>query len=106
MSCIFCQIISREQPAEIVYEDDKVIAFFDTQPKAPVHILVVPRKHIPSMKDITDEDSEVLSALLLASKKIAKDKNIDDGYKLVFNVGKRGGQIVDHVHLHVLGGWE
>ena len=105
MSCIFCQIITREQPAEIVYEDDKVVAFSDTQPKAPVHILIVPRKHISSMQDITDEDSEILSAILLASKKIAKDKNIDDGYKLVFNVGKRGGQVVDHVHLHVLGGF-
>ena len=105
MSCIFCQIITGEKAAEIVYEDDKVVAFCDIQPKAPVHILVVPRKHIPSMKDITDADSEILAALLLASQKIAKDKNIDDGYKLVFNVGKRGGQIVDHVHLHVLGGF-
>ena len=105
MSCIFCQIISGEQAADIIYEDDKVVAFSDTQPKAPVHILIVPRKHIGSMKDITAEDSDILSAILLASKKIAKDKNIDDGYKLVFNVGKRGGQIVDHVHLHVLGGF-
>ena len=105
MSCIFCQIINGEQAADIVYEDDKVVAFSDTQPKAPVHILIVPRKHIGSMKDITAEDSDILSAILLASKKIAKDKNIDDGYKLVFNVGKRGGQIVDHVHLHVLGGF-
>lgn len=105
MSCIFCQIITGEKAAEIVYEDDKVVAFCDIQPKAPVHILIVPRKHIPSMKDITDADSEILAALLLASQKIAKDKNIDDGYKLVFNVGKRGGQIVDHVHLHVLGGF-
>lgn len=105
MSCIFCQIAAKEQSAEIVYEDEMVVAFYDTHPKAPVHILIVPRKHIGSMKDITEEDSEILSALLLASKKIAKDKNIDDGYKLVFNVGKRGGQVVDHVHLHVLGGF-
>jgi len=105
MSCVFCQIIDREKAAEIVYEDGNVVAFLDIQPKAPVHMLIVPRKHISSMKDITDQDCEVLCALLLASKKIAKDKNIDDGYKLVFNVGKRGGQIVDHVHLHVLGGF-
>lgn len=105
MSCIFCQIISGEQPADIVYEDDVVVAFSDIKPKAPVHILIVPRKHIPSMKDAEEEDGGIIAAILLASKKIAKDQNIDDGYKLVFNVGKKGGQVVDHVHLHVLGGF-
>lgn len=105
MNCIFCNIIHHEQSSDIVYEDDVIIAFKDIHPKAPVHILLVPKKHIASMNHVSEEDREILSKILLVAKEIAKDQKIDDGYKLVFNVGKKGGQVVEHVHLHLLGGW-
>ena len=104
--CIFCKIVNKEQSADIVYENDKVIAFSDINPKAPVHVLIVPKKHIATMKDMQDGDLELLAGILMASKEIAKIKKIDEGYKLVFNVGRKGGQIIDHVHLHLLGGWK
>jgi len=106
VSCIFCKIVNKEQSADIVYENDKVIAFSDINPKAPVHVLIVPKKHIATMKDIEDGDRELLSEIFLASKEVAKIKKVDEGYKLVFNVGEKGGQVVDHIHLHLLGGWK
>lgn len=106
LDCIFCKIVDKEQSADIVYESDNVIAFWDISPKAPVHILIVPKKHIATMKDIEEDDLELLAEILLASREIAKIKKIDEGYKLVFNVGRKGGQIIDHVHLHLLGGWK
>jgi len=105
MSCIFCKIIKHEQQGDVVYENEKIIAFKDINPKAPVHILIVPKKHIASMQDIEEEDCEMLSEIFLVSKKIATDQNIDDGYKLVCNVGRKGGQTIDHAHFHLLGGW-
>lgn len=104
--CVFCKIINHGEVADIVYENEKVTAFKDINPKAPVHILIVPKKHIASINDIGEEDRDVIFDLLIVSKKIAKEQKIDDGYKLMFNVGRRGGQVIDHVHLHLLGGWE
>lgn len=104
--CIFCAIIRKEKPADIVYENDDVIAFLDIHPKAPVHILIAPKKHIPSMKDIEEDDRSSIAEMLFSSKKIARDQKIDDGYKLVFNVGRKGGQVIDHLHAHLLGGWK
>jgi len=104
--CIFCKIISKEEPSQIVFENDQVVAFYDINPKAPVHILVCPRKHIASMKDIDEQDGGVLVDMLLSAKKIAREQNIDEGYKLLFNVGRSGGQIIDHIHLHLMGGWQ
>lgn len=105
MNCIFCKIASKEQSAEIVYENGSVIAFRDIKPKAPVHVLIVPKHHIESVNDIDMSNSNVFIDILLASKEIAKEQKVDDGYRLVFNVGRKGGQVVDHVHLHLLGGF-
>lgn len=103
--CIFCQIIKKEQISDIVFEDDETIAFKDINPKAPVHILIVPKKHIATINDITSEDARIVGNVVLLAKDIAKDQKIDDAYKLVFNVGRGGGQIIEHIHLHLLGGW-
>lgn len=105
MPCIFCKIINKEQPADIVYENGSIIAFRDINPKAPVHILIVPQKHIVSVKDISPQDKDVLAEMLFAAKTIAQEQKVDEGYKLLFNVGRRGGQIIDHLHLHLLGGF-
>ncbi len=104
--CIFCKIIAREQSSDMVYESDQIIAFRDINPKSPVHILICPKKHISSIKDITKEDKDILGEMLLAAKVIAEDQKIDEGYKLLFNVGKSVGQVIDHLHLHLMGGWQ
>ncbi|MBI1888613.1 MAG: HIT domain-containing protein [Candidatus Spechtbacteria bacterium] len=103
--CIFCEIAQRKQPADIVYENATVIAFRDIHPKAPVHILIVSKKHIASVKEIEMEDCGLLVDILCAAKKIAEDQKVDEGYKLIFNVGRKGGQVIDHLHLHLLGGF-
>jgi histidine triad (HIT) family protein len=103
--CIFCKIARKEIPANIVYEDDDVIAFRDAHPIAPVHILVIPKKHIASIVDISDGDTILMGKLVAAAKKIAQDLKISEkGYKLLFRVGKHGGQEVKHIHLHLIGG--
>lgn len=104
MNCIFCKIAQKKQPAEIVYENDSVVAFCDIKPKAPVHILIVPKKHIESVAYLEEDDRGLLCEMLFRARDIAKMQKIDEGYKLVFNVGRSGGQIVDHIHLHLLGG--
>ena len=102
-NCLFCQIAKKEAPAEIVYEDKKIIAFNDIYPKAPFHVLIIPKKHIPSVDHIEIRDKDLMGELLLVAQKIAKEKNLK-GYKLMINVGREGGQIVDHLHLHLLSG--
>ncbi|HSC33731.1 MAG TPA: histidine triad nucleotide-binding protein [Thermodesulfobacteriota bacterium] len=105
MSSIFTKIINREIPAAIVYEDDECVAFRDIDPKAPVHILLVPKKEIPSLAEVTAEDKSLLGHLLLKASEIAKAEGISDsGYRIVINTNKEGGQEVYHVHMHVLGG--
>jgi histidine triad (HIT) family protein len=104
MDCLFCKIINKKAPADIVYENDKTICFKDINPVAPVHILIVPKKHIGSINDISEEDKELMGELLLVAKKVAKDLGVDKGYKLAFNVGEEGGQIVPHLHLHLVSG--
>lgn len=104
--CIFCEIIRKERPADFVYENDEIAAFLDITPKAPVHVLIVPKKHIGSIGDLGESDRDRICEMLFAAKKIARDQKIDEGYKLVFNVGRKGGQVIDHLHLHLLGGWE
>jgi histidine triad (HIT) family protein len=103
MDCIFCKIAKGEIPSTKVFENDKMIAFDDIHPKALVHILVVPKKHIESVKHLQESDKDLIGELFLAAQKIAKDKGLE-GYKLVFNVGREGGQLVDHLHLHLLSG--
>ncbi len=104
MKCIFCDIINKESPADIVYEDDKFIVFKDIKPSAPVHLLLVPKIHLVSVKDLEDKHRELVGDSILLAKKIAKEQGIDDGYKLLFNVGRKSGQLVDHLHLHLMGG--
>lgn len=102
---IFTKIIKREIPAEIVYENDSVLAFKDIDPKAPVHILIIPKKQIPTINEAQTEDAELLGNIILAAKEIAKTMNIDEnGYRLVFNCNKDAGQTVFHIHCHLLGG--
>ena len=103
MDCIFCKIANKEMAGEIIYENDKISAFKDIHPKAAFHILIVPKKHIESVDKLEENDKELVGEMALAAKKIAKDNNII-GYKLVINVGRDGGQIVDHLHMHLLGG--
>jgi histidine triad (HIT) family protein len=103
--CIFCKIIKREIPADIVYEDEDILAFKDVNPLAPVHILVIPKRHIESINDLEDFDNELIGKIILVAKKIAVDLNISEkGYKLLFRVGDWGGQEVPHIHLHLIGG--
>lgn len=103
MNCLFCKIINKELPSEIVYESDEAIAFKDIHPKASVHILISPKKHIASVNHLEPEDKNLVGALLFTAQEIAKENNLK-GYKLVINVGKEGGQLIDHLHLHLLGG--
>ncbi|MBI2624269.1 HIT domain-containing protein [Candidatus Parcubacteria bacterium] len=103
--CIFCRISRGEIPKEFILRDDRVMAFDDIRPSAPVHVLVVPREHIVSIAHLTEDHRDVLPELIYAAKRIAADRKLE-GYKLVFNVGRRGGQVIDHLHLHLLGGWD
>ena len=104
--CLFCKIIKKENPADIVYEDKDIFAFNDINPAAPVHILVIPKKHIEKLQDIEDNDKELLGKIFLKIKEIAKEKKIDKGYKVQINCGKEGGQLVPHLHFHLLGGFK
>ena len=104
-NCLFCKIINKEIAADIIYEDDKVTAFTDIKPVAPVHLLIIPKKHIPSVDHLGREDKELIGELFLVAQKLARKCRIDKtGYRLVFNVGKDAGQTVDHLHLHLIGG--
>lgn len=103
--CIFCSIASGEQEADVVHQDDNLIVFKDINPKAPVHLLVVPKKHIVSIKEIEEDDRDLVATLIYTARDIAAEQNLA-GYKLFFNVGRQGGQLVDHLHLHLLGGWK
>ena len=100
---IFSKIIRKEIPADIVYEDDLVVAFRDVQPQAPVHILVIPKKPIESIDQATPEDAALLGHLLLTVKRVATQEGLDNGYRVVINTGEDGGQTVFHLHLHLLG---
>lgn len=102
MDCIFCKIRDKEIPSGFEYEDEKCIVISDIHPKDRIHLLIVPKKHIPTVTDVTEEDEHLLGHLVVTGKKLAKDKNLI-GYKLQFNVGASGGQEVFHIHLHVIG---
>ncbi len=103
--CIFCKIISKEIPAEIIYEDSEILAFPDTHPIAPVHVLIIPKKHIESVNDLKDYDKELIGRMILTAKKIAEDLKISGkGHKLLIRTGPDGGQEVPHLHLHLIGG--
>jgi histidine triad (HIT) family protein len=102
--CLFCRIRDGAIPAKIVAESANALAFRDISPQAPIHVLVIPRKHIPSLADAADEDAAVIGEMHLLAQKIARDEHLDEGYRTVMNTGKHGGQTVHHLHLHLLGG--
>ena len=101
---LFEKIADREIPADLVFEDDRCIAFRDIHPQAPTHILIVPRKPIPTLNDLTEEDEALVGHLFLVAKQIARQEGLDNGYRTVFNCGEEAGQTVFHIHLHLLGG--
>lgn len=103
--CIFCQIINKEMPAQTVYEDEKIVVFKDIHPKARIHFLIVPKEHISSLENV--KDVSLLGQLIQIAKTVAKKFLLDkNGYKLIINVGEGGGQVVFHLHLHLLSGGE
>lgn len=103
--CIFCKIINKQIPSEIVYEDEEIIAFKDIQPVAPIHILVVPKKHISSVMELNKEDAELVGKIYLVIKKLAVEFNVEkEGFRIVTNCGENAGQTVKHIHFHLLGG--
>ncbi|MBI1971420.1 MAG: histidine triad nucleotide-binding protein [Candidatus Wildermuthbacteria bacterium] len=101
MGCLFCKIAEKTLPAKIEYEDDRFSVFHDIHPKAPLHLLIIPKKHIQSVDHVAIEDKELMGELILVAQKVARAKNLR-GYKLQINVGREAGQIVDHLHLHLL----
>jgi histidine triad (HIT) family protein len=104
MATLFTKIISRQIPADIVYEDDQCLAFRDINPQAPTHVLVIPKRVIPSLADAAESDAALLGHLLIAAQKVAQQLGLTNGYRTVLNCGPDGGQSVDHLHVHILGG--
>lgn len=104
MDCIFCKIVSGQIPSEIVYEEPGVKVIKDIHPKAPVHLLVLPAAHIESIAHLEENHERDIVRLIYGAKRVAASLGLQ-GYKLVFNVGRQGGQVIDHLHLHILGGW-
>jgi len=103
--CIFCKIVAKKIPAELIREAAEFIVIKDIQPKAPVHLLIIPKKHIPSMNEVTEADRQLLGQMLEEAKRLAVDYGLSGrGYKVVINCGREGGQMVPHVHFHFLGG--
>ena len=101
--CIFCMIAKKEIPSNIVYEDDRIICFHDLEPQGPVHVLIIPKKHIASLDEVEEDDEELLGYLMTKVKKIAEDLELENGYRLVNNCGEDGMQTVKHLHFHLLG---
>lgn len=104
MSCLFCQILDGSIPSKAIYQDDQCYAFADIKPQAPVHVLVIPRKHIRSIAEADQEQSSLFGHLLWAAAEIGRSKGLTEGYRMVINTGEAGGQTVDHLHVHLLGG--
>lgn len=106
MDCVFCKIISGDIPSSKVYEDEWVVAFKDLEPQAPVHVLIVPKEHIASAKEITAENSFLIAKVFEAAAKIAKEMDLKDGFRIVNNCGEKAGQTVMHIHFHMMAGRE
>jgi histidine triad (HIT) family protein len=105
MTCIFCQIISHQLPAEIIFEDEDLAVFKDINPSAPIHLLIVPKNHLESLNAIDEKNTGILAKMVLAAKKIAEEQKIQNGYRLLINTGREAGQVVFHLHMHLMGGW-
>jgi histidine triad (HIT) family protein len=105
MDCIFCQIIAGKVPSEIIYQDGEVVAFRDINPQAPIHLLIIPKKHIPSLAHLSEGELPLAGRMVNVANQLAKKEGIaEGGYRLVINCGEEGGQLVPHLHLHLLGG--
>ncbi len=105
MDCIFCQIATGKIPSQLLYQDEEVIAFDDINPKAPTHLLIVPRKHIPSLAHLSEAESPLVGHMTRVANKLAREAGVaENGYRLVINTGREGGQLVPHLHMHLLGG--
>ncbi len=105
-NCTFCKIISGEKAADVLYQDESLVVFKDIRPHAPVHLLIVPREHIRSLNDLREKDKDIIFKMIIKAKEMAKERSIaESGYRLVFNVEQGGGQVIFHLHLHLLGGW-
>ncbi len=103
--CLFCKIVQKTIPAKIVHEDDRTLAFDDINPQAPVHTLIIPKRHVAAVQDCSEHDSDLLAHLLITCTNVAKQKGLEEsGYRIVTNTGRNAGQTVFHLHLHVLGG--
>jgi len=104
--CLFCKIIAKELPSSVIYENDNFLVIKDIHPKAPIHLLLITKKHIPSVDHLSKNDKELMGEMILTAQQVARDQGLRErGYRLGFNVGRGGGQIVDHLHLHLTGGW-
>ena len=104
--CIFCNIVAGNTDTRFLYEDDTLVVFKDINPHAPVHLLIVPRKHIRSINDVTPEDGEIISHVTMVAREMAREQGVHkSGYKLLYNVERGGGQVIFHLHLHLIGGW-
>ena len=103
MDCLFCKITAGEIPAKKIYEDELVIAFYDIAPQAPVHFLVIPKKHISTLNDLTEADSELAGHILYTAQRLANELGCEQGYRVTMNCNELGGQTVYHIHMHVLG---
>lgn len=103
-NCLFCRIASKEIPAKITFEDDRVVAFWDISPQAPTHILIIPKRHIGSVAELQADDQMLMGHLLLTARRLAEENGLGAGYRLVINTGEHGGQTVQHLHVHLLGG--
>ncbi len=104
--CLFCKIAKGETPTQFLYENDTLVVFKDINPHAPVHLLIVPKKHIRSINDLTQDDKNIVSEMITTARDMAMEKSISkSGYKLFFNVERGGGQLIFHLHLHLVGGW-
>lgn len=105
VDCLFCRLVARQLPSDIVYEDDTVLAFNDIAPQAPTHVLIIPKRHIATVNDVTEADAGIFATLTLRARAIAADRGIaESGYRLLLNCNAAGGQTVYHLHLHLLGG--
>ncbi|MCW8944217.1 MAG: histidine triad nucleotide-binding protein [Sedimenticola sp.] len=103
--CLFCKMVAGDIPADVVYQDDDVLAFRDINPQAPVHILIIPKHHISTLNDLTPDDAALIGKLSLAAAKIAKQEGIAEaGYRTLINTNREGGQVVFHIHMHLMGG--
>ncbi len=105
MNCIFCKILNKEIPSNVVFENDKILAFYDITPQAPIHVVIIPKIHISSANEVNDENSKYISEIFKAIPEIAKKLGIaDSGYRIINNCGRDGCQSVEHIHFHMLGG--